>query len=105
MGNSVEYFNIRCEIQFYFPVLTLGAAGVGGVGGGPAVRFPDVHLGAAGSVLADAGVDVGVGRLPVLHVGLAVDPLDVVRALGVAVAGAVGGARAVGRVVWGAIQS
>ena len=55
--------------------------------------------------LAGAGVDVGLRLLPVLHVGLAVDPLDVVRALRVAVAGAVGRARAVRRVLWGAIQS
>jgi hypothetical protein len=39
--------------------------------------------------VAEAGVDVDVGRLPVLAVSLAVDPLDVVRALCVAVTGAV----------------
>ena len=32
--------------------------------------------------LAGAGVGVGLGLLPVLNVGLAIDPLDVVRALG-----------------------
>ena len=33
-------------------------------------------------LLAGSRVGVGLGLLPVLHVGLAVDPLDVVRALG-----------------------
>ncbi len=39
--------------------------------------------------MAEAGVDVDVGRLPVLAVSLSVDPLYVVGALCVAVAGAV----------------
>ncbi|KAJ8109446.1 hypothetical protein OPT61_g7451 [Boeremia exigua] len=60
-------------------------ARVGGVGGRDGVGFPDIHLGAAGTHLAISGVRV-VGRtVPALRVGLAVDPLDVVGALGVAV--------------------
>ena len=54
-----------------------------------AVGLPDVHLRAAAAEVAGAGVGVVVRRLPVPDVGLAVDPLHVVRALGVAVPGSV----------------
>ena len=48
-----------------------------------------IHLDAASAVLAGAGVRVGLRRVPADDVRLAVDPLEVVRALGVAVARAV----------------
>ena len=60
-------------------------AGVRSVRGGDGVGLPDVHLRAAGAKLAVAGVGVVGRRGPALSVGLAVDPLDVVGALGVAV--------------------
>lgn len=60
-------------------------AGVRGVGCRDGVGLPDVHLGAAGARGAGAGVGVVGGWGPAGAVGLAVDPLDVVRALGVAV--------------------
>jgi hypothetical protein len=64
---------------------TRALAGVGSVCGRDAVSLPDVHLSAAGASGAGTGVGVvGVGD-PAGGVGLAVDPLDVVRALGVAV--------------------
>lgn len=50
--------------------LASGSARMRGVGGGHVVRFPDVHLVAAGSVTTASGIDVGGGRLPVEHVGL-----------------------------------
>ena len=54
-----------------------------------AVGLPDVHLGAAGAEVAGARVRVVVRRLPVPDVGLAVDPLDVVRTLSVAISSSV----------------
>ena len=62
---------------------------MGGVGLRLRVCLPDVHLGAAGAVVAGARVGVVVGRHPVVAVGLPVDPLHVVRALSVAVTSAV----------------
>jgi len=66
---------------------TRTAAGVGGVGSGDGVGFPDVHLGAASTDLASSSVGIGVGGVPSLNVGLSVDELDVVGALGIAVTG------------------
>lgn len=66
-----------------------------GVRRGVKVGLPDVHLGAAATVLAAAGVGVVVGAVPALDVGLSVDELDVEGALAVAVAGAVLGAGSV----------
>lgn len=77
-------------------LLADGLAGVRGVGGGDGVGLPDVHLGAAGAHVADAGVGVVGGRRPALDVGLAVNELEVAGALGVAVSGAVLGAGLVG---------
>ncbi len=62
-------------------------ARVRSVGGGVEVGLPDVHLGAAGAVLS--GSRAAVGATPAINVGLAVDELDVLRALAVAVARAV----------------
>ena len=73
------------------PLLAHCVAGVRGVGRGLAVRLPDVHLDAAGPVVPMAGVDVVVAAGPLVAVGLAVDEFEVVGALGVAVASAVGG--------------
>jgi len=63
------------------------------------VRLPDVELRAARAVLAVARVRVRLGAVPADHVGLTRDPLEVVRALRVAVARAVLGARLVGRIL------
>lgn len=60
-------------------------AGVGGVSSGNRVGFPDVHLRTASTNGASAGVAIVGGGHPARAVGLAVDPLDVVGALGVAV--------------------
>jgi hypothetical protein len=60
---------------------------------------PDIHLSAAAAILADTSVRV-VGRLlPVANVGLAVDELEITRALRVAVACAVLGTGLVARVL------
>ena len=72
------------------PGLLGDLARVRGVGGGVEVGLPDVHLGAAGAVLS--GSRAAVGATPAINVGLAVDELDVLRALAVAVARAVLGA-------------
>ena len=80
------------------PVLTIDGAGVSSVGLGLAVALPDVHLGAAGAVLAGARVDVSLGWCPVLHVGLSVDELDVVRALSITVTSAISSPGSVGGV-------
>merc|ERR1711871_342142 len=69
--------------------LFLDIAGVHGVCGGNFVRLPDVDLSAASAVLSSSGIDIGLGWHPILHIGLTVDPLQVVRALGIAVAHAV----------------
>ena len=68
---------------------TSALAGMRSVGSGDGVGLPDVHLGAAGTQLALAGVGVVVGRVPALDVGHTVDELDVVGALGVAVTSSV----------------
>lgn len=60
-------------------------AGMGSVGSGDRVGLPDIHLRAAGAVFAGSGVLVVVGWVPALDVGLTVDELDVVGALGIAV--------------------
>jgi len=66
-------------------VLSLDATNVWGVGGCHAVRFPDVHLHTTCTVHSSTGVLV-VGRgFPIESVGLAVDKLDVVRALSIAI--------------------
>mmetsp|Transcript_94783 Transcript_94783/g.263624 ORF Transcript_94783/g.263624 Transcript_94783/m.263624 type:complete len:211 (+) Transcript_94783:873-1505(+) len=73
---------------------TVGAtqvAGVRGEGRVQGIGLPDVHLSAAGTVAANGSLCT-----PILHIGLAPHPLEVVRALRVAVAGAVLGARWVG---------
>jgi len=63
--------------------------GVGCDRGGHAVGLPDVHLHTAGAVLTISGVLVVRRRLPILDIGLAVDELDVARALSIAVSSTV----------------
>ena len=72
-------------------------ARVGGPGGSSIVSLPDVHLRAASAVAAGTGVLVVAGRIPALDVGLAVDELDVTRALSVAVTSTVFGTSLVAR--------
>ena len=55
------------------------------VSGGDGVGLPDIHLRAASTVFARSGVLVIFRWLPALNVGLAIDPLDVVGTLGIAV--------------------
>lgn len=54
--------------------LTHGLSGIiarmGCVGRRDAVGFPDIHLGAAGTVATNTGILVAVGRLPSFYVGL-----------------------------------
>jgi hypothetical protein len=66
---------------------TLALARVRGVGGRDGVGLPDIHLRAARTDLARSRVRVGVRWVPTLNVGLAVDELDVVGALGITVTG------------------
>lgn len=82
-----------------------GVAWVCGEGVGDAVRFPDVHLRAAGAVVANTGVDVVARWLPAVAVGFAIDELQVAGALRVAVSGTVFGAGLVARVLRGAAVS
>lgn len=58
------------------------------------MRLPDVHLGAARSVSTSSSV--GAGSIPALNIGLAIDELDVMRALRVTVTGSVLGTSLVG---------
>merc|ERR1712054_423182 len=60
-------------------------AAVHGVGSGHLVCLPEVNLCAAASVLANSGVLIGLTWDPVLHVSLAIDELQVMRALGITV--------------------
>ena len=69
------------------------------VGAALAVGLPDVELEAASPVVTDTGIDVVVAAGPVLAVGLSVDPLDIVRTLGVTVPSPVRGASRVAGVV------
>jgi len=64
-------------------------ARMGSVGSGNGVGLPDIHLWAAGTDLTRSGVGVVRGGVPSLDVGLAVDELDVVGALRIAVTGSV----------------
>mmetsp|Transcript_80711 Transcript_80711/g.164293 ORF Transcript_80711/g.164293 Transcript_80711/m.164293 type:complete len:383 (+) Transcript_80711:100-1248(+) len=63
------------------------------VGRGSRVRFPDIHLCTAGTVLADGRV---VARIPADDIGLTLHKLQVMRALRIAVAGAIFGSGPVG---------
>ena len=65
--------------------------GVRRVGRALAVGLPDVHLSAASTQVADAGVGVAVRGIPALNVGLATNELDITGALAVAVASSVPG--------------
>ena len=56
-------------------------ARVGRDGSGDGVGFPDVHLRAASSVVADTGVDIAAGWLPTIRVRLSGNELQVTRAL------------------------
>lgn len=58
----------------------------------PAISLPDVHLDAAAPVAPGAAVDVALAGLPVEKIGLPVYELDIVGALGIAVASTVSGA-------------
>jgi hypothetical protein len=53
------------------------------------LHIPDIHLRAAGAPLADTGVGVISRGVPLGAVGLAVDELEITRALRVAIAGTV----------------
>lgn len=59
---------------------------MGSVGSRDRVGLPDVHLRAAGPVLASSGVLIVLGWLPALGVSSTLDPLNVVRTLSIAVA-------------------
>ena len=60
---------------------------------------PDIHLSAARAVAADTSIRVVRRLLPGANIGLAVDELEITRALGIAVAGTVLGAGLVARVL------
>lgn len=64
-------------------------ARVRSVGSGNGVGLPNIHLGAAGTDLTLSSIWVVVRWVPALYVSLAVNPLDVVGALGVAVTSSV----------------
>jgi hypothetical protein len=53
------------------------------------VSFPNIHLGAACANFACSGVGVALRGVPAFDVGLAIDELDVVRALRVTVSSSV----------------
>lgn len=76
---------------------TGAGTGVRGVGGGDGVGLPDVHLTTASTPVASSGISVIIRAAPAFNISLAVDELDVTRALRVAVAGAVLGASLVTR--------
>ena len=61
-------------------------AGVRSIGAGDAVGLPDIHLSTASTKVTNTGVDIVARGLPSFNVGLAVDELEVTRALGVTVA-------------------
>ena len=92
LENYTNIGHFYCLVKFWKTLITLDGAGVVGVGRGHGVCLPDVQLVAAGSVLPCSRVGV-IARLPALHVGLPVDPLDVMRTLSVAIASAVVRAR------------
>jgi len=77
----------RAAVDAVAPGLLVDLARVWGVGGCIQVGLPDVHLSAACAVLA--GARAAVSATPAVNVGLAVDELDVLRALAVAVPSAI----------------
>ena len=81
--------------------LRLGVVGarMAGEGLGELVGLPNVQFGAAGAVETRSGIGVAGHRHPILAVGLAVDPFDVVRTLSVAVSRSVFSASFVGRML------
>mmetsp|Transcript_55838 Transcript_55838/g.115276 ORF Transcript_55838/g.115276 Transcript_55838/m.115276 type:complete len:317 (+) Transcript_55838:868-1818(+) len=82
-------------------------ARVGRVSRGHVVRLPNVHLCAAGAIVAQSNgiAEVLRMRLPVFGVGRAADKLHVVRALRVAVPGAVLGACSVVSAAFSSVSS
>ena len=76
-----------------------GVAGVRSEGRGDAVGLPDIHLRAAGAVVASTRIGIIGGGLPSINVGLTVDELEVARALRVTVPSTVLGTGLVGWVL------
>lgn len=74
-------------------------ARMGGEGRGDAVGLPDIHLRAAGPVVAGTRIGIVGGGLPPFNVGLTVDELEVARALRVTVSSTVLGTGLVGWVL------
>ena len=60
------------------------------------VGLPDVHFTTAGAIVSSARVGVIARGLPVLAVSLAVDPLEVMGALGITIACSIFGSSLVG---------
>jgi len=69
--------------------LAIHGAGVRSVGGALRVGFPDVHLRATSSILSGSRIGVVGRRLPVVDVGFSIDKFHVMRALSVAISGAI----------------
>ena len=52
---------------------------------GDAVGFPQINFSAARSILARSSIGVSLRWLPVLHIGLAINEFDVMRALSITI--------------------
>lgn len=123
LANAVELLvahAVRVEVATIgiahtgIPVIAVGATAVvalaaglvdflarmGSIGSGHVVGLPNIHLGAARAITTGAAVGViaAIG-CPSLDVGLAIDELDVLGALRIAVAGTVLGTSLVARVL------
>jgi len=82
---------IVATISSFASGLTATFAGVHGEGRAVFVGLPNIDLRAAGSILASSSVCVSFTWLPAFHIGLAINELEVVRALSITVTHAIFG--------------
>lgn len=99
VADTLITFSTVTALGTFAAVLAVHGADVGSVGSGDGVSLPDIHLIAASAVATRSGVDVVARGSPVQDIGLTVDKLQVVRALGIAVTSSVFGTGLVGRVL------
>jgi len=79
--------------------LTYDSAYVRSVGRSHGVRFPHVHFVATRSIFSSSSVGISGVGLPIENIGLSVNELDIVGALGIAVSSTVGSSGLVSRIL------
>lgn len=89
---------VVAAINTFAAIVAWFVARVGSELSGETVGLPNVHFCAASTIVAAARVAIFGGRSPVLAVGLAIDPLHIMRALCVAISSSILGPSLVIRV-------